>query len=156
MIGGTNSEIEYTGDYGLYAVPQNPYELTDTVNVTLGKHVIQTGGTFLYRQVQFFRPIAGKGFYQIANDGVDFTGYEPTELLVGGVDDYQIGAQNGYFRNNSQEDAVFFQDAPDAQSRHSLGPADLALRTAQPGGSIQPHHGRCVAGRPERRVPQHH
>ena len=110
LIGGTNSEIEYTGDYGLYAVPQNTYELTDTVNLTLGKHLIQTGGTFLYRQVQFFRPIAGKGFYNIANNGVDFTGYEPTELLVGGVDNYQIGAQNGYFRNNSQEDALFVQD----------------------------------------------
>ncbi|MGI4828973.1 MAG: carboxypeptidase regulatory-like domain-containing protein [Janthinobacterium lividum] len=110
LIGGTNSEIEYTGDYGLYAVPQNTYELTDTVNLTLGKHVIQTGGTFLYRQVQFFRPIAGKGFFDIANDGSDFTGYEPTELLVGGVDSYTIGAQSGYFRNNSQEDAVFIQD----------------------------------------------
>jgi hypothetical protein len=110
LIGGTNTEIEYTGDYGLFAVPENTYELTDTVNLTLGKHVIQTGGTFLRRQVEFFRPIAGKGFFDIAGDGVDFTGYEPTELLVGGVDSYEIGAQNGYFENNSQEDAAFFQD----------------------------------------------
>ena len=110
LIGGSNSELEYTGDYGLYAVPENTYELTDTVNLTRGKHVIQTGGTFLRRQVEFFRPIAGKGFFDIANDGVDFTGYEPTELLVGGVDSYQIGAQNGYFENNNQEDAVFAQD----------------------------------------------
>ena len=110
LIGGTNNEIEYTGDYGLYAVPENTYELTDTVNLTLGRHVIQAGGTFLRRQVEFFRPIAGKGFFDIANDGNDFTGYEPTELLVGGVDSYQIGAQNGYFENNNQEDALFVQD----------------------------------------------
>jgi Carboxypeptidase regulatory-like domain/TonB dependent receptor/TonB-dependent Receptor Plug Domain len=110
LIGGNNTEIEYTGDYGLYAVPENTYELTDTVNLTLGKHVIQTGGTFLRRQVEFFRPIAGKGFFDIAGNGVDFTGYEPTELLVGAVDNYQIGAQNGFFDNNSQEDALFIQD----------------------------------------------
>ncbi len=110
LIGGNNTEIEYTGDYGLYAVPENTYELTDTVNLTLGKHVIQTGGTFLRRQVEFFRPIAGKGFFDIAGNGVDFTGYEPTELLVGAVDNYQIGAQNGFFENNSQEDALFIQD----------------------------------------------
>lgn len=110
LIGGTNSEIEYTGDYGLFAVPENTYELTDTVNLTLGKHVIQTGGTLLLRQVQFFRPLAGKGFFGIAGYGADYTGYEPTELLVGGTDYYQIGAQNGYFRNNSQEDALFVQD----------------------------------------------
>jgi hypothetical protein len=110
LIGGYNTEIEYTGDYGLFAVPENTYELTDTVNITKGKHVIQTGGTFLKRQVEFFRPIAGKGFFNIAGNGVDFTGYEPTELLVGGVDNYSIGAQNGYFENNSQEDALFVQD----------------------------------------------
>lgn len=110
LIGGYNTEIEYTGDYGLYAVPENTYELTDTVSLTLGRHVIQTGGTFLRRQVEFFRPIAGKGFFDIAGNGVDFTGYEPTELLVGGVDSYQIGAQNGYFENNNQEDAIFVQD----------------------------------------------
>jgi hypothetical protein len=45
--------------------------------LTLGKHVIQTGGTFLRRQVEFFRPIAGKGFFDIAGNGVDFIGYEP-------------------------------------------------------------------------------
>ncbi len=110
LIGGTNNEIEYTGDYGLFAVPENTYELTDTVNLSLGKHSIQAGGTLLLRDVAFFRPIAGKGFFSIAGNGVDFTGYEPTELLVGGVDNYSIGAQNGYFENHSQEDALFIQD----------------------------------------------
>lgn len=110
LIGGYNNELEYTGDYGLFAVPQNTYELTDTMTVTRGRHSIKAGGTLLRRQVSYFRPIAGKGFFSIAGNGKDFTGYEPTELLVGGVDTYSIGAQNGYFGNFSQEDAIFGQD----------------------------------------------
>ena len=110
LIGGSNNEIEYTGDYGLFAVPQNTYEVTDTVNLERGRHSVKLGGQFLRRQISFFRPIAGKGFFFIAPNGTDFTGYEPSELLVGGADNYQIGAQNGYFGNISQEDAVYAQD----------------------------------------------
>ena len=32
LIGGWKGDLEYTGDYGLYAVPQNTYELTDSVS----------------------------------------------------------------------------------------------------------------------------
>jgi hypothetical protein len=110
LIGATNNEIEYSGDYGLFAVPQNTYELTDTVDIEHGRHSLRMGGTFLRRQVEFFRPLAGKGFFNMASNGVDFTGWESTELVVGGVDQYSIGAQNGYFANISQEDGVFAQD----------------------------------------------
>ncbi len=110
LIGGTNNEIEYSGDYGLFAVPQNTYELADTLNLQRGPHSLKFGGTFLRRQVSFFRPIDGKGFFAIADNGTDFTGFEDTELLVGGVDNYGIGAQNGYFGEISQEDGVFAQD----------------------------------------------
>ena len=120
LIGGWNNEIEYTGDYGLFAVPQNTYELTDTLNISHNHHSIKAGGTFLRRQVEFFRPIAGKGFFSIAGNGTDFTGYEPTELLVGGVDNYTIGSQNGFFGNISQEDGLFVQDDWRVNSRLTL------------------------------------
>jgi hypothetical protein len=110
LIGGSNDQLEYSGDYGLFAVPQNTYELTDTLNLQRGAHSLKVGGTLLRREVQFFRPISGKGFFAIAYHGSDFTGFEDSELLVGGVDNYQIGAQNGFFGNISQEDAVFAQD----------------------------------------------
>ena len=110
LIGGGGNEIEYTGDYGLFAVPQNTYEVTDTVTLTRGSHSINFGGTFLRRQVSFFRPICGKGCFFIATNGSDYTGYEISDLLAGGVDNYGIGAQTGYFGNISQEDGVFAQD----------------------------------------------
>ena len=110
LIGGYGNEIEYTGDYGLFAVPQNTYEVTDTLNLNLGKHSLNVGGTLLRRQVNFFRPISGKGFFFFAGNGMDFTGYEESEMLVAPADNYSIGAQTGYFGNVSQEDALFAQD----------------------------------------------
>ena len=110
LIGGNNGQLEYTGDYGLFAVPQNTYELTDTLNLQLGNHSLKAGGTYLRREVAFFRPISGKGFFNITGNGSGFTGWETSELLVGGVRNYSIGNQNGFFANESQEDAVFAQD----------------------------------------------
>ena len=110
LIGGYNGQLEYTGDYGLFAVPQNTYELTDTLNLQLGHHSLKVGGTYLRREVAFFRPISGKGFFNLTGNGSGFTGWETSELLVGGVRNYSIGAQNGFFANESQEDAVFAQD----------------------------------------------
>lgn len=110
LIGGYGTEIEYTGDYGLYSVPQNTYELTNTVDWEHGAHSFKFGGTVIRRQVSYFRPIAGKGYFFIGPGTGDFTGYEPSELMAGYVDNYQIGAQNGFFGNISQEDGVFAQD----------------------------------------------
>ncbi len=110
LIGGGGQEITYTGDFGLFATPQNTYEGTDTLTVNRGSHQISLGGTYLFRQVAFFRPILGKGGFFVAGQGTNFTGYEESEYLAGGVDNYQIGSQTGYFANNSQEDAAFLQD----------------------------------------------
>ena len=110
LIGGWHGDLEYTGDYGLYAVPQNTYEVTDSVSWDKGNHSFRFGGTFIRRQVEFFNPQEGKGYFWIDQGTVDFTGYEVSELLAGGVDQYEIGSQAGYFANIGQEDGIFGQD----------------------------------------------
>ncbi|HUB52279.1 MAG TPA: TonB-dependent receptor [Terracidiphilus sp.] len=110
LIGGWKGDLEYTGDYGLYSVPQNTYELNDTVSWNHGNHSIKYGGTFIRRQVEFFNPQEGKGYFWIDENTVEFTGYEVSELLAGGMYTYQIGSQAGYFANIGQEDGVFAQD----------------------------------------------
>lgn len=110
LIGGWSGELEYTGDYGLYAVPQNTYEITDSVSWNKGSHSFKFGGTLIRRQVSFFNPQEGKGYFWIDQGTTIFTGYEPSELLAGGVMNYQIGSQAGYFANIGQEDGIFAQD----------------------------------------------
>jgi len=110
LIGGWKGDLEYTGDYGLYAVPQNTYEVTDSVSMLRGTHSLKFGGTFVRRQVEFFNPQEGKGYFWIDEGTVDFTGYEVSELLAGGMDQYEIGSQAGYFANIGQEDGIFGQD----------------------------------------------
>jgi hypothetical protein len=110
LIGGWKGNLEYTGDYGLYAVPQNTYEVTDSVSMERGNHTLKYGGTFIRRQVEFFNPQEGKGYFWIDEGTVDFTGYEVSELLAGGMDQYEIGSQAGYFANIGQEDGLFAQD----------------------------------------------
>jgi hypothetical protein len=75
-----------------------------------GNHALKYGGTFIRRQVEFFNPQEGKGYFWIDQGTVDFTGYEVSELLAGGVDQYEIGSQAGYFANIGQEDGLFAQD----------------------------------------------
>jgi hypothetical protein len=110
LIGGWKGNLEYTGDYGLYAVPQNTYEVNDSVSWSHGTHTLKFGGTFMRRDVAFFNPQEGKGYFWIDSGTVDFTGYEVSELLAGGMDDYEIGSQAGYFENIGQEDGIFAQD----------------------------------------------
>ncbi|MFZ0302990.1 MAG: carboxypeptidase-like regulatory domain-containing protein [Terracidiphilus sp.] len=110
LIGGWKGDLEYTGDYGLYSVPQNTYELTDSLSWEKGKHTFKFGGTLMRRQVSYFNPQEGKGYFWIDSGTVDFTGFEISELLAGGMDDYELGSQAGYFANIGQEDGLFAQD----------------------------------------------
>src|SRR5580698_3367711 len=125
LIGGWKGNLEYTGDYGLYAVPQNTYEVTDSLSWQKGNHALKFGGTFIRRQVEFFNPQEGKGYFWIDQGTVDFTGYEVSELLAGGVDQYEIGSQAGYFANIGQEDGIFGQD--DWRVNHRLS-VNMGLR----------------------------
>lgn len=107
LIGGNNG-IDYTGDYGLYAVPQNTYELNDSVDWEHGHHSFKFGATGILRNMEYFRPIAGKGYFNFGNG--DFTGFPTAEMLIGFTDNYSIGAQNGFFSNISWEDGFYAQD----------------------------------------------
>ena len=108
LIGGYQNQLEYTGDYGTYAVPENMYEFIDGLTYAHGSHTFKFGGSAIRRDVAYFRPIAGKGYFQIG-DG-DFTGYEVSELLVGFVDNYSIGAQSGFFGTRNYEWGMYAQD----------------------------------------------
>jgi hypothetical protein len=107
LIGG-NAGIDYTGDYGLYAVPQNTYEISDSVDWDRGHHSFKFGATGIMRNMEYFRPISGKGYFNFGNG--DFTGFPTAEMLMGFTDSYSIGAQSGFFSNIGYEDGFFGQD----------------------------------------------
>jgi Carboxypeptidase regulatory-like domain len=122
LIGG-NAGIDYTGDYGLYAVPQNTFELSDSVDWERGHHSLKFGATGILRNMEYFRPISGKGYFNFGNG--DFTGFPTAEMLIGFTDSYGIGAQSGYYSNISYEDGLFAQDEWRVNQRLTL---QLGLR----------------------------
>ena len=120
LIGGYNGEIEYTGDFGSYLVPQTGYNLNDSVSWTKGKHSFKFGANVIRRQLNLFRPLAGKGYFQIAGNGngpccgpgaghTD-TGYEVSDLLAGFVDSYSHGTSFGMVGTRTWENGFFAQD----------------------------------------------
>ena len=112
MIGGYNSQLEYTGDYGNYEVPENTYQGTGSVTCVKGNLMVKFGANFIRREVNLFRPKAGKGYFDLWGNGVGVgsTGYETADILAGFVQNYQIGAQTGMFGTRSWENAAFLQD----------------------------------------------
>jgi len=61
LNGGYNNQIEYTGDYGTYLIPQTGYNYNDSLTWSKGKHTWKFGGNVIRRQLNLFRPLAGKG-----------------------------------------------------------------------------------------------
>jgi hypothetical protein len=108
LIGGNGSQLEYTGDYGTYKVPENTYQFNDALTYIWKSHTFKLGGNAIRREVDFFRPISGKGYFQLGNG--DFTGYDTSEVLAGFVDAYSIGAQSGLFGTRNYEVGAFGQD----------------------------------------------
>ncbi|HYP52845.1 MAG TPA: TonB-dependent receptor, partial [Pyrinomonadaceae bacterium] len=129
LIGGFNSQLEYTGDFGLYTVPQNTYQLVDNMTWSNGDHTVRVGGQILRRHVSLFRPTRGKGFFFLVGngeaDGIRISGFEQSDLLIGFVNNYQIGPPFGTVGTFNWENAAFFQDDWRATQRLTL---NLGLR----------------------------
>ncbi|MDE1162999.1 MAG: TonB-dependent receptor [Acidobacteriaceae bacterium] len=113
LIGGSSTEIEYTGDGGPYSVPQHTMQFADAVTWTHKNHTFKAGVNFINREVDFFQGNDGKGFFQIGGPNYPgtgrFTGYESSEL-VSGFTDYIIGPSTNYFYTKNTEDGFFAQD----------------------------------------------
>jgi hypothetical protein len=113
LIGGSNTEIAYTGDGGAYSVPEKTFQYADAVTYTHGAHTFKAGANIIRREVDFFQGNDSKGSFIIG--GVNypgtgrFTGYETSELMSG-FSDYEIGVASTYFKTFSYETGYFVQD----------------------------------------------
>jgi hypothetical protein len=111
LIGGNDGEIGYTGDGGPYEVPQHAFQWLDTTSWTHGKHSLKFGANIIFREVDFFQgDYRSKGFFNIAGNGADYTGYEVSELLAAFVDNYSIANPLGYYHTRNFENGFFGQD----------------------------------------------
>lgn len=128
LIGGSNSQIEYTGDGGPYSVPEKSFQYLDSLTYTRGKHTFKTGANIIRREVDFFQGNDAKGYFILG--GVNypgygrFTGYETSEILAG-FSDYEIGAASTYFKTFNWETGYFVQDDWKVNRRLTL---NLGLR----------------------------
>jgi hypothetical protein len=113
LIGGSNTEIAYTGDGGAYQVPQKSFQFADAITRTHGPHTFKGGANVIRREVDFFQGNDSKGYFIIG--GVNFpgtgrfTGYETSELLSG-FSDYEIGVASSFFKTFNYETGYFVQD----------------------------------------------
>lgn len=114
LIGGYGSQISYTGDYGPYIVPQTGFNYNDTLTWTKGRHTVKLGGSILRRELNLYRPLAGKGYFFLNGNGTSgtnlFTGYETSDLLAGFVDTYSHGTDYGMVGTRTWENGFFAQD----------------------------------------------
>jgi hypothetical protein len=125
LIGGFNTEIEFSGDGGPFIVPQLSYQYEDTLSWVHGNHSFRFGANLIRRGVDFFiSDFRGKGFFNIGPGTGDFTGYEASELLAGFIDNYSVSIPNTV-QTRSWETGYFAQDDWKATRRLTL---NLGLR----------------------------
>ena len=128
LIGGSNTEIAYTGDGGPYAVPEHTYQYADAVTWVHGPHTFKFGANIIRREVDFFQGNDAKGYF--VTGGLNypgtgrFTGYETTEMMAG-FSDYEIGSASTYFHTYNWETGYFGQDDWKVNRRLTL---NLGLR----------------------------
>ena len=125
LIGNSGNQISYTGDYGDYFVPEDTYQLADNVSWVKGRHTLKFGANVIWRQVNFFNPIAGKGFFQASSGSPWSTGYEQSDYLFGWINNYQVGPASGTFHTRSWENGFYGQDDYRVNNRLTL---NLGLR----------------------------
>ncbi|HEY0262971.1 MAG TPA: TonB-dependent receptor [Granulicella sp.] len=113
LIGGSSTQLEYTGDGGPYSVPEKSYQFADAVTWVHRNHTFKFGANVIRREVDFFQGNDAKGSFILG--GVNyvgtgrFTGWESSELLSG-FTDYEIGAASTYFKTFNWETGYFVQD----------------------------------------------
>lgn len=120
LIGGYNGQLEYSGDFGPYIVPQDTYQIVDGMSYMRGNHTLKFGGTILRRDVALYRPNRGKGYFFLIGNGdgtqcgnvgnANTTGHEQADLLIGFICNYQIGPPFGTVGTRNWENALFVQD----------------------------------------------
>jgi len=112
LIGGYNDQLEYTGDYGPYVVPEQTWSFSDSVSWIHNKHTFKFGATIMRRQVNLFRPFAGKGYFFLFGNGggQSPTGYEVSDILAGFVNNYQVGPALGFSHTRNWETGYYAQD----------------------------------------------
>ncbi len=129
LIGGWgwtgNDQYEYTGDGGIYQVPQKSYQYLDSLSWTRGRHVFKFGANLINRHVDFVQGNDAKGYFWVTDGGQTnwsgqpnngtsglgtFTGNTMSELEAGFTSGYQIGRFNGYSQTRSWETGYFGQD----------------------------------------------
>lgn len=137
LIGGYNNQIQYTGDFGPYLIPQTGYNVNDALTWSKGRHTFKFGGNIIRRQLNLYRPNAGKGYFAIAGNGTGgccgaapgqghtSTSYEVSDLLAGFVDGYAHGTQTGPVGTRSWENGFYAQDDFRVKPRLTL---NLGLR----------------------------
>ena len=113
LIGGNGYELEYSGDYGPYEVPQHTNQFVDSLSWSHGAHTFKFGGSISHREVDFFNTPNSKGQFNIGGFSYPgtgrFTGFEQSELLAG-FTDYAIGVASQYFDTINWETGYYAQD----------------------------------------------
>lgn len=125
LIGNNGTELSYTGDYGDYVVPEDTYQIADNVSWVKGRHNLKFGINLIWRQVNFFNPIAGKGYFQANETEPWSTGFEQSDLIAGWINDYQVGPASAMFHTRSWENGFYGQDDYRVNNRLTL---NLGLR----------------------------
>lgn len=119
LIGGYNSQLQYTGDGGPYLIPQTGLDYSDSLTWVKGRHTVKVGGTVIRRELNLYRGNNAKGFFGISGNGSGAsnggsghvnTDYEVSDVLAGFVDGYSHGTSFGTVGTRSWEDGFFAQD----------------------------------------------
>ena len=112
LIGDNNSQLSYTGDGGLYSVPEHTHQFLDTVSWNQGAHAFKFGVNIIHREVAFFAGNLSKGFFNFVNQysgDPNWTGYDISEALAG-FSNYSLGNSQNYFDTINWETGYFAQD----------------------------------------------
>lgn len=130
LIRGAGSELESTGDTGSYFLPEQTYQVADTLSYVRKRQTFRGGFSFLQREVAYKYGSVAKGFFAIGGSPTNqpgtgrFTGYEVSELLAG-FTDYEISPAPELYTTHNYEGDFFLQDDWHVSKKMTL---DLGLR----------------------------